>query len=73
MALNKIRKANKKARREQKRSKVRLEIGRRRQDSRVRQKRARAMFEQGRREFQAKRRAEKDYVNDLAAELGDEK
>lgn len=72
MALDKIRKANKKARHEHKRKLVRADIGHTKQQKKVQRKRARDMFIQGRKEYQAKRRADKAYLAALEAELANE-
>lgn len=69
MALTKIRQANKKARREQKRKTVRGETRLQRDRLAVRQRRTRKLIAQGRKEFHAKRRAEKAYIEGLEGEI----
>lgn len=69
MALTKIRLANKKARHEHKRKAVQLKTARQRTITKLRQKRMRQIMAEGRRESRAKRRAELDYINELAEEL----
>jgi hypothetical protein len=72
MALDKLRLANKKARREHKRRQVRALATHKRRDNKVRAKRAREIFLQGRKEYQAKRRANQAYVDSLETELANE-
>lgn len=72
MALDNIRQANKKARREAKRKQIRDKISGSRQMNKVRRLRTRKMFLQGQREFNAKRKAEKSYIEQLTSEVENE-
>lgn len=72
MALTKIRQANKKAARELKRKAVRAHAAGISLDRRIRKRRARKMLAQGRKEWRAKRRAEREYVKGLEAEVQNE-
>jgi len=69
MTLSKIKFANKKAKREklrqQKRDKARIEKG----QTKIRNKRMRKMMIQGRKEHLAQRAREKNYIDELEAEL----
>lgn len=69
MALDKIRKANKKAKRQQKRRVVKAHVTKQRTATKIKQKRARKMIAEGRREFHAKRRADKNYLSALETEI----
>lgn len=73
MALSKIKKANKKHRREMARRKRRAQVGEISRQSRVKQKRMRQLFIQGKKEHQAQRRSEKSYVDNLTEEVLGEK
>ncbi len=64
--------ANKKALHEYKRRQVRNNIAKHRQHNKVRQKRARELFIQGRKEYQTKRRADKNYIDQLEKEISNE-
>jgi hypothetical protein len=72
MALSKIKLANKKSKRSQKRKIVQVKIRRKRDESKIRTKRAREVFLQGRREHQAKRQANKTYLETLEEEIQSE-
>lgn len=72
MSLEKMVYASKKARREHKRQQKRNNIAKHREHNRIRRKRAQDMFIQGRKEYQAKRRADKDYIDQLERELSNE-
>lgn len=69
MALDNIRLANKKAKREAKRKNIRNGASTDRQKNRIRQRRMRKMMVQGRREYLQKRRDDKSYIDQLEAEI----
>lgn len=70
--LSKIKQANKKARREQRRRNIRASSEETRRKNKIRQKRMRKMIIQGRREELRARREQIGYVARLEAELADE-
>ena len=69
MALTKIKKANKKHRREQRRKAKRSLVVAVSREQSIRYKRSRKILVQGQKEYNEKRRAARNYVDELASEL----
>lgn len=69
MALTKIKLANKKAKREQKRRALRAEIAKDRRAMKIRNKRMRKMMIAGRREDLKRREGQKQYIKQLEGEV----
>ncbi len=69
MTLSKIKKANKKYRREARRKAKQAQVRADNRDMSIRYRRSRKILAQGQKEYQERRRADKNYIDQLASEI----